>query len=89
MGAVFGSSTADYKMYKESIERMNSMGIEVDVVKGKEYSIQKITIETDETTVMVDALNRGGGRLVIRDAKPSKEKAVEIADKLGIVLVNE
>lgn len=89
MGAVFGSSTADYKMYKESINKMNSMGIEIDVVKGSEYSIQKITIETDETTVMVDALNRGGGRLVIRDAKPSKEKAVEIADKLGIVLVNE
>lgn len=87
MGAVFGSSTADYKMYKESIARMNSMGIEIDVVKGSEYSIQKITIETDETTVMVDALNRGGGRLVLRDATPSREEAEKIANELGIVLV--
>ena len=88
MGAVFGSSTADYKMYKEAIGKMHSIGIEIDVVKGTEYSIQKVTIETEETTVMIDALNRGGGRLVLRDASPSREEAEKIANELGIVLVN-
>ena len=88
MGAVFGSSTADYNMYKEAIGKMHSLGIEIDVVKGSEYSIQKVTIETEETTVMIDALNRGGGRLVLRDASPSREEAEKIANELGIVLVN-
>ena len=87
MGAVFGSSTADYKMYKEGIEKMNAMGIEVEVVKSEEYSIQKITIETERAVVMIDTLNRGGGRLVIRDAVPSKEEAIKIAKDLGIVVV--
>jgi L-serine dehydratase len=87
MGAVFGSSTADYKMYKEGIGKMNEMGIEVEVVKSEEYSIQKITIETEKSVVMIDTLNRGGGRLVIRDATPSKEEALKIAKDLGIVVV--
>jgi len=75
-------------MYKEAIGKMHSLGIEIDVVKGSEYSIQKVTIETEETTVMIDALNRGGGRLVLRDASPSREEAEKIANELGIVLVN-
>lgn len=88
MGAVFGSSTADYKMYKEGIDKMNELGIEVEVLKSQEYSIQKITIETENAVVFVDTLNRGGGRLVLRDASPSKEEALKIAEELGIVVVN-
>lgn len=89
MGAVFGASTSDAKMYKEVMGAVESLGIEIDIVKGDEYQIQKVTIETDQGEVMVDSLNRGGGRLVLRDAKPSREEAVKIANDLGIVLVEE
>lgn len=88
MGAVYGSPTSDSKMYKESINLVEKEGIEVEIAKGDEYQLQRITIETEDGTVMVDALNRGGGRLVLRDATPSKEEAVAIANKLGIVLVD-
>lgn len=88
MGAAYGSSTSDGKMYKESINLVEKEGIEVEIVKADEYQAQKITIETEDGTVVVDALNRGGGRLVLRDAIPSKEEAVAIANKLGIVLVD-
>ncbi|MGF7059849.1 hypothetical protein [Brassicibacter mesophilus] len=87
MGAVCGSSTADGKMYKEVIDLVEKEGIEVEIVKDEEYQVQRVTIETDQGTYMVDALNRGGGRLVLRDATPSRQEAVDIANKLGIVLV--
>lgn len=87
MGAVFGASTSDYEMYNKSVAMVKEMGIEVDIQEGHEESIQRITIETDEMTSMVDTLNRGGGRLVLRDAKPSLAEAVEAAKKMGIVLV--
>lgn len=89
MGAVYGSSTADGKMYGEVMELVEKDGIQVDIVKNEEYQIQKITIDTDEGTYMVDALNRGGGRLVLRDASPSREEAIKIAKDLGIVVVEE
>lgn len=44
-------------------------------------------ITTDEMTCMVDTLNRGGGRLVLRDASPSLAEAEAAAKRLGIVLV--
>ena len=54
----------------------------------EEYQIQKVTLVTDKgNSVMVDTLNRGGGRLVLRNATPSLEKAQEAAKKLGIVVV--
>lgn len=87
MGAVYGSSTADGKMYKEVMELVEKEGIAVEIVKVDEYQVQRVTIETDAGTFMVDALNRGGGRLVLRDATPSRQEAVDIANKLGIVLV--
>jgi L-serine dehydratase len=89
MGAVFGAPTSDYVLYKESIDRMHAMGIHVDVIKGEDYGIQKITIQQEKGTVMIDTLNRGGGRVVIRDASPSKAEAVRIAESLGIVVVEE
>lgn len=87
MGAVYGATTADYEMYNKSVQMVKDDGIEVEIVKGTEHAIQKITIYTDKMECMVDTLNRGGGRLVLRDAMPSKEKAEEAARRLGIVLV--
>ena len=88
MGAVYGCSTSDYEMYEVAVDRVKADGIKVNIVRGEEYQIQKVTILTDKgTTVQVDTLNRGGGRLVLRNAVPSLEKAQEAAKKLGIVVV--
>jgi L-serine dehydratase len=87
MGAVFGATTGDYDMYKHSVDKVIEMGIAVDIKEGSEYGIQKITIETDAMNCMVDTLNRGGGRLTLRDALPSLAEARAAAEKLGIVLV--
>lgn len=89
MGAVFGASTSDYEMYNKSVSMVKEKGIQVEILEGKEHAIQKITIETDQGVCMVDTLNRGGGRLVMRDAVPSREQAEAAAKRLGIVLVEE
>lgn len=88
MGAVFGASTSDYQMYNTSVQKVVEMGIEVEIVEGHEESIQKITIETDEMTAMVDTLNRGGGRVVLRAANPSLAEARAAAERLNIVVVD-
>jgi L-serine dehydratase len=87
MGAVFGSPTSDYDMYKSAIDKMNELGIDVEVVMAKEYGLQRVTIETERETVYVDSLNRGGGRLVLRDSSSPIEETEKIAKELGIVLV--
>ena len=85
MGAVYGCSTSDYKTYEVAVERVKADGVKVNIVRGEEYQIQKVTLVTDKgNSVMVDTLNRGGGRLVLRNATPSLEKAQEAAKKLGI-----
>ncbi len=88
MGAVYGASTADHEMYEKSVDMVKADGIEVNIVEGHEPSIQKVTITTDKgNTIFVDSLNRGGGRLVLRDAT-DMAKAKAAAEKLGIVLVD-
>lgn len=88
MGAVFGSPTSDYKMYGEAVQRTKDMGIVVDIVEGHVEQSQKITIETDQGAYWVDTLNRGGGRVKLRDASPSLEEATKAAKELGIVLAD-
>ena len=88
MGAVFGASTSDYEMYNKSVQMVKDAGIEVEIVEGTEHAIQKITITTDQGSYMVDTLNRGGGRLVLRGADPSLPEAQAAAKRLGIVLVD-
>lgn len=88
MGAVFGASTSDYQMYNQAIENVKEKGIAVEIIEGSEHAIQKITIETDQMIASVDTLNRGGGRLVLREAVPSTEEAIKIAAELGIQLVD-
>ena len=88
MGAVYGASTSDYKMYEKAVDMVKADGIEVEIVEGHEASIQKVTLLTDKgNTVQVDSLNRGGGRLVLRNAVPSLKEAQEAAKRLGIVVV--
>lgn len=86
MGAAFGSATSDYKMYAQAVEKVQEQGIAVEIVEGHEEQIQKITIETDTMVCWVDTLNRGGGRVKLRDAFPSLRQAMDAAERLGIVL---
>jgi L-serine dehydratase len=88
MGAVYGASTADHEMYEKSVDMVKADGIKVNIIEGHEPSIQRVTITTDKgNTVFVDSLNRGGGRLVLRDAT-DLAKAKAAAERLGIVLVD-
>ena len=88
MGAAFGASTSDHEMYKDSVRMVREKGIQVDILEDREHAVQRITIETDRMTCMVDSLNRGGGRLVLRSATPSLEQARSAAGKLGIILAD-
>lgn len=87
MAAAFGTSTSDYKKYNEAVALVQEMGIEVEIKEVDEYQLQKVTIEAEEQNAMVDSLNRGGGRLVLRDAYPSYQEAEKVANELGIVIV--
>ena len=88
MAALFGASTADYEMYAKIMEKVKEKGTEIEILQTQEYQVQRISIITDDVSSEVDALNRGGGRLVLRNASPSKDKALKIAQELGIVIVN-
>ena len=86
MGAVLGASTRDIDAYRKVLKEVAEKGIEVKVYPVEEPEVQRITIEATQGDAMVDALNRGGGRIKLLDAKPSLEKAIEVAEKLGIQL---
>lgn len=88
MGAAFGASTTDGKSYKEAVQKVKDAGIEVEILEVNIPQLQRVTIETTEGTFMIDSLNRGGARLVIRDALPSIEEAQQVAKDLGIVVVS-
>lgn len=88
MGAVYGSSTGDSRMYSEVLGKVLAEDIAVEILEVEEPQLQRITIETTGSSSMVDSLNRGGGRLVIRDARPSRDAAIIAAEKLGIVVVD-
>ena len=90
MAAVDGAGTEDAQAYKGIMKRVKELGIEVEILEiSDEPSVQRIRIEATEQSSMVDSLNRGGARLVLRDAYPDKEKACEIAKRLNIVLIEQ
>ncbi len=88
MGAIFGAQTGDIEMYHHIFEKpeMKSMEIKINQVNLPE--VQRIRIETTGKSAMVDARNRGGGRVAILDAKPSRGEAVLAAKRLGIEVVS-
>ncbi|MDI7259725.1 MAG: L-serine ammonia-lyase, iron-sulfur-dependent, subunit alpha [Thermodesulfobacteriota bacterium] len=86
MGAVFGASTKDIKMYNKVLEEVSKKGIEIEISQIDEPEVQRISIEATEGSAMIDALNRGGGRIKLVDAKPSLEEANTAAKRLGIKL---
>jgi L-serine dehydratase len=86
MGALYGSRTDDIESYRRVVGDVLRSGIPVELVPVAEPEVQRIWLETNEKKVMVDSRNRGGGRLTIVDALPSKEEAIAAAKGLGIVI---
>lgn len=89
MAAVYGVGTDDSKMYREIMEKVKGLGIEVEIIQVEENQLQRVTIEASEQSSMVEALNRGGGRLVLRDALPSLKEALTKGKQLGIDIVEQ
>lgn len=88
MGAIYGAKTGDVDMYQKIFEKPELKKIEIKINKIDEPEVQRIRIEAKERSAMVDARNRGGGRIAIIDAKPSLKEAIEVAKRLGIEVVN-
>lgn len=89
MAAVNGSSTSDADAYKAIMEGVSARGIQVEVVQVDEPHAQRVYIEATEQNSYVCTLNRAGARLVLLDASPSREQALEWAKKLNIVIIDE
>jgi hypothetical protein len=86
MGALYGSQTDDIESYRRVVGDVLRSGIPVELISVAEPEVQRIWLETGEKKVMVDSRNRGGGRLTIVDALPSREEALAAARDLGIVV---
>jgi L-serine dehydratase len=87
MGAVYGASTADGLMYKEVMDRVKEDGIEIAINQVDEYQLQRVTIEASDGGSMVDARNRGGGRLALVHVKPDLDRCMQLAKSLQIEIV--
>lgn len=87
MGAVFGSHTSDGEMYAKVMETPEVRAIDITLKETSEPEVQRIRIEAAERSVFLDARNRGGARLAIVDATPSRDEAIQAAKTLGIQIV--
>ncbi|KKM10444.1 serine dehydratase [Clostridiales bacterium PH28_bin88] len=88
MGAVFGASTNNAQMYREVMGMVRDRRLRVEILEVNEPQLQRITVYATEADGMVDTLNRGGGRLVLRRATPSRELALKAATTWGIEIVD-
>ena len=84
MGAVFGSHTSDGEMYAKVMDTPEVRAIDVSLKEVDEPEVQRIRIVADERSAWIDARNRGGARVAIVEAQPSRGEAIEAARALGI-----
>jgi len=84
MAAIYGTKTGDAEMYKKVLDLPEIKNISVRINKIEEPQVQRIRIQAEGKSAMLDARNRGGGRVAIIHAEPSVEEAVKTAKKLGI-----
>lgn len=88
MAAVEGAGTDDAEAYAAIMGKVKNQGIGVEILELAEPSVQRVTVFASEGNGMCDSLNRGGARLVLRDAYPSRERALELAKELNIVVID-
>ena len=84
MGAVFGSHTSDGEMYAKVMDLPEVRAMDVSLKELDEPEVQRIRITTEEGSVWIDSRNRGGARVAIINAEPSREAAIGAARGLGI-----
>lgn len=87
MGAVFGSHTSDGEMYSKVMDMPEVRGIEISLIEVAEPEVQRIRISAAERSVWLDSRNRGGARVAIVNATPSRDEAIAAARSLGIQVV--
>jgi L-serine dehydratase len=87
MGAVFGSHTSDGEMYAKVMDMPEVRAIDISIKELDIPEVQRIRIVAAERSAWIDSRNRGGARVAIVDAEPSRAAAVEAAQKLGIQVV--
>ena len=88
MGGVYGATTEDGQAYAEVMERVKNDGVKVEILEVPDYQKQKVSLIADGAGASVTALNRGGARLVLVEASPSRQEALAAAERLGIVVVD-
>lgn len=88
MGAVFGSHTSDGEMYAKVMDMPEVRAIDVSLQELDEPEVQRIRITAEEGSVWLDSRNRGGARVAIVNAEPSREAAIGAARKLCIQVVD-
>ena len=88
MGAVFGSHTSDGAMYAKVMDMPEVRAIDISLKELDTPEVQRIRITGEQGSVWLDSRNRGGARVAIVDAQPSKEAAIAAARKLGIQVVD-
>lgn len=88
MGAVFGSHTSDGEMYAKVMDMPEVRAADISLKELAEPEVQRIRITTDRGSVWLDSRNRGGARVAIVDAEPSRDAAVAAAHRLGIQVVD-
>ena len=87
MGAIYGAKTNDVEMYHRVFDLPEIRKIEVRINRVDIPEVQRIRIEATGRSAMLDARNRGGGRVAVVDARPSVEDAMRAAKELGIEVV--
>ncbi|WP_434130884.1 hypothetical protein KIAC18_002391 [Sporomusa sphaeroides] len=88
MAAVHGAATDNAGLYREIMNQVINSGLQVEIVETDEPQVQRVTIYATGKNSMITALNRGGGRLVIKEAVPSVAAAQAAARKLNIDIVD-
>lgn len=88
MGAVLGAATDDKEAYASIISAVVEKKIEVTIEQVEMSQLQRVTVFATGKNGMVEALNRGGARLALKNAYPSVAEAEKIARDLGIVLAD-
>ncbi len=86
MGALYGAGTEDIESYRKVVADVLQKGLPVELIQVKEPEVQRIWLHGEAGNAMVDSRNRGGGRLAIVNALPSREEAMSVAERLGIVV---
>jgi L-serine dehydratase len=88
MAAIYGTKTGDAEMYKKVLDLPEIKNISIKINRIEEPQVQRIRIEAEGKSAMLDARNRGGGRVAIIHSEPSVEEAVKTAKGLGIEVVD-